>query len=102
MGFSYLPPRGNRISQLPRFTARTRRSATAAKRWFKQYQAAKYRASLPEVVGASPMREENEAQHEQDHKEIILSDHDVLLLLLALTDTSIPRWAAERCDDRNI
>ena len=43
---------------------------------------------MPEVVRSSPMREENEAQHEHRHEEIILSDHDALLLLFLLTKTS--------------
>jgi hypothetical protein len=36
---------------------------------------------MPKMMRASPMCEENEAQHEQRHEEIILSDHDGLLLL---------------------
>jgi len=42
--------------------------------------------SMPEVVRSSPVREENEAQHENRHEKIILSDHDALLLLFPLTE----------------
>jgi hypothetical protein len=45
---------------------------------------------MPEVMRSSPMREENEAQHEHRHEEKILSDHDALLLLLPLTKDSVP------------
>jgi hypothetical protein len=50
---------------------------------------------MPEVVRSSPMREENEAQHENRHEEIILSDHDALLLLFPLTKDSVPHCAGE-------
>jgi hypothetical protein len=46
--------------------------------------------SMPEVIRSSPMREENEAQHEHRHEEIILSDHDALLLLFPLTNNTMP------------
>ena len=42
---------------------------------------------MPEVVRSSPMREENEAQHENRHEKKILSDHDALLLLFPLPKT---------------
>jgi hypothetical protein len=46
--------------------------------------------SMPEVMRSSPMREENEAQHEHRHEEKILSDHDALLLLFRLTKNTMP------------
>ena len=41
---------------------------------------------MPEVIRSSPVREENEAQHEHHHEEIVLSDHDALLLLSSITN----------------
>jgi hypothetical protein len=52
-----------------------------------------YCISMPEVVRSSPMCEENQAQHENRHEKIILSDHDALLLLFPLTKHSVPLWA---------
>jgi hypothetical protein len=51
--------------------------------------------SMPEVMRSSPMREENEAHHEHRHEEIILSDHDALLLLFPVTKDSVPLCAGE-------
>jgi len=42
---------------------------------------------MPELMHSSPMREENEDQHENRHEKIILSDHDALLLLFPLPRT---------------
>ena len=50
-------------------------------------------ASMPEVMRSSPMREENEAQHENRHEKIILSDHDALLLLFPLIKINLPLCA---------
>jgi hypothetical protein len=36
------------------------------------------------------MGEEDEAQHQHRHEEIILSDHDALLLLFPFTEYSLP------------
>jgi hypothetical protein len=48
---------------------------------------------MPEVVRSSPVRKENQAQHENRHEKIILSDHDALLLLFPLTKTNVPLCA---------
>jgi hypothetical protein len=53
---------------------------------------------MPQVVCSSPVRKENEAHHENKHEEVILSDHDALLLLFPLTNTSMPLYIGERCD----
>jgi len=50
---------------------------------------------MPEVVCASPMREENEAQYEHRHEEKVLSDHDALLLLFPLSKNSMSLSAEE-------
>jgi hypothetical protein len=57
--------------------------------------------SKPEVMCASPMREENEAQHKHRHEKIILPDHDALLLLFPLNKNSMPLRTGERCDGGN-
>lgn len=45
--------------------------------------------SVPEVMSASPMNHEQEADHEQRHEEIILSDHDALLLLTSISEPQL-------------
>jgi hypothetical protein len=57
--------------------------------------------SMPEMMRSSPMREENEAQHKNRHEEIILSDHDALLLLFPLTNPSMFLYDGGRCDQGN-
>jgi hypothetical protein len=57
--------------------------------------------SMPEMMRSSPMREENEAQHENRHEEIILSDHDALLLLFPLTNPSMLLYDGKQCDEGN-
>jgi hypothetical protein len=59
------------------------------------------RASMPKMMRPSQMREEEQAQDEQGHEEIILSDHDALLLLLTLSIFMIPFRAEDCCDGRN-
>jgi hypothetical protein len=54
----------------------------------------------PEVMRSSPMREENEAQHEHRHEEKVLSDHDALLLLFLLAKIRMPLCVWGRCDGR--
>jgi hypothetical protein len=56
---------------------------------------------VPQVVSASPMREEDQTHHQREQEEIILSDHDALLLLPSLAKTSIPLWLREGCDGGN-
>jgi hypothetical protein len=51
--------------------------------------------SMPEVVRSPPVRKENQAQHENRHEKIILSDHDALLLLFSLCKNSMPLSAGE-------
>jgi len=50
---------------------------------------------MPEVVRSSPVREEDQAQHENRHEKIILSDHDALLLLFPLSKNSMSLSAEE-------
>jgi hypothetical protein len=65
------------------------------------FEALIYCVSMPEVVCASAMREENETQHEHRHEKIIFSEHDALLLLFPLTKNSMPLRAGNRCDAGN-
>ena len=53
---------------------------------------------MPEVVKASPVREDNQAQDEQRHEHEVLSDHDALLLLFLLTEISLALCHTQRCD----
>src|SRR5579862_6338785 len=39
---------------------------------------------VPQLMRASPVREEDQTHQQQEQEEIVLSDHDVLLLLLSL------------------
>jgi hypothetical protein len=54
-----------------------------------------YRVSMPEVVRSSPVGEENQAQHENRHEKIILSDHDALLLLFSVSKSRMSLSAGE-------
>jgi hypothetical protein len=50
---------------------------------------------MPEVVSASPAREENKAQYEHHHEKVVLSDHDALLLLFVAARTRMPLCTLE-------
>jgi hypothetical protein len=56
---------------------------------------------MPKMMGASHMREEEQTQHEQRHEEIVLSDHDALLLLFTLSKNMITPGENNRSDGRN-
>jgi hypothetical protein len=57
--------------------------------------------SMPKVVHAAPVCKEKQAQHENRHEKIVLSDHDALLLLFPLTKDTMPLSAEKCCDGRN-
>src|SRR5579863_10270082 len=65
------------------------------------FQPSKCCISMPEVVRSYAVHEEDEAQHEHRHEEIILSDHDALLLLVPLPRNSVPLCSGRRCDGGN-
>ena len=44
---------------------------------------------MPEVTRRAPVCEENEAHNQYRHEEIILSDHDALLLQFPITEVSM-------------
>jgi hypothetical protein len=54
--------------------------------------------SMPEVVSASPMCEQEETQHQYRHENVVLSDHDALLstslkpksIYLCETNSAVP------------
>ena len=57
---------------------------------------------MPDMVRSAPVREENEAHHYNQHKEMVLSDHDALLLLIPLPNNSVARCIGQRCDGGNL
>jgi hypothetical protein len=56
---------------------------------------------MPKMMGTSHMREEKQAQDEQRHEEIILMDHDALLLLFTLSKRIIAPGENKRSDGGN-